>query len=315
MPPVKVSIILCISGDFWKSKTILQTLLSSCVTHELLVYNRGQEELRLFDLYKDIANEYLTSSDFPDDTSAINHLLKKVNGAYVVVMNNEYILHEDWMFKLLDFYNSIEQIGLLTIPENKHVKSLLYNYALKRDYTMADIYVSEDSENYGIHLFSKQVLKQIGAFDDSLSSTLAMKQYSLRNTMLGLHSYYITGISCISLTDHAADTKIQLDKYKESLVHHRSTSPYIALHELTPFDRFVYSELDNLAESFKLAAKKFYKSYSGEYGIISKSITKQDIDLVNEFSNRLNLNYSIRPVSELKNSLQNTFILISFELK
>lgn len=295
-----ISLILCISGDFWKSSAVVaNTLNNTGVKIQLLVYNKTANDLRAVALFNQMSSECITSNDFENEVSALNYLLSKATGEYIVVVPEDVLLSANWLIETYFDFKNYDQVGCLTIPLNRDVAYLQTSMALTKDFELTTILSSDDHEHYGIQFFSKTAMYLVGAYDENLSIKSAIKQYCYRIVMTGLKAFYSSGISCIALEDKTHQNKQEIEFYNKGLrAFNKLKNPFLQLYELSPTEEISYHELDLLANELSPNCQKFFSKQSGQFGLITKSLSSEHIVSINEFSQKYNYTYQITSIPE-----------------
>lgn len=309
---ISISLILCVSGDFWQSNAVVKnTLEKSGVSFQLLVYNSLPNDLRLDALYKDIASVYVTSNEFPNQVSALNHLLSNATSEYVVVVPEEVVLSENWLVTTYFDLLNLDQAGCLTIPLNRDFINLRMSEALTKDFDLTTVFCSENTEHYGIQLYSKEVVNLLGAYDESLSTYLALKQYTFRASMLGYKSYYSIGNSCIAFNDPIVPNKVELQKYNDGLnLFNKLKNPFLQLFELSAFEEIAYHALDTLVASISTDCQKFFSKNTGKFGVALKVLNNETIQKIQKYCIKYGFTYSISSISQQNTPYTTSYLIV-----
>ena len=305
----KISLILFVSGNYWQSEIILkETILKSGLKSELLIYNSDSSDKRVSELFLPIANKYIDNNDFPNKVEGLNHLLKSATAKNICVIPEEVIINPLWLIDLLYFYEKIECVGILTLPSNSILnKKITYTHAVTNDHELCTVMVSETMDNYGVSIYSKEILKNLGAYDESLSLHNAIRQYSFRGSLIGFNSYYTVGFSVSELNTITLD-KLEEKEFCSSLINiRRKHQIFIQLYEMSILEEMAYSELDNIILNADINMSKFKLDFTGEFGLVSKTFDSKVINSITELCLKFNLCYSI----ENYTSPNNRFLLNS----
>lgn len=311
---VSISLILCVSGDFWNNNVVVKnTLEKSGVGFQLLVVNKTPSDPRVETLFKSIADGYVNASDFTNEVSALNHLLSKATGEFIAVVPEELLLSDNWLINTYFDFLNFDQVGCLTVPLNNYCANLTPTETLTKSFELTTVLCSDDFEHYGVQFYSKRSLNLVGAYDESLPLKLSIQQYCYRICMTGIKAVYSTGCSCIALNSEPQIPEDETSFYKKGLqAFNKLKNPFIQLYELSPLEEIAYHALDTLATELSPDCQKFLIKHTGKFGIVLKTLVPDSIKKIEKYSKKYGFIYSISSHPEPNKHYQSSSLTVIF---
>lgn len=307
-----VSLILCVSGSCGFSEVVLEnTLRLAGENVQLLVYSKSTSP-QMRQLFETVSDVFVDFNQFEDAPQAINYLLTKITGTYVVLMPYEAILPSKWLSEFLFVFNSFEHFGALTIPYKVDTIELKPVQVLNQNYEIQTLYCAEEYDHYGITCFKTHTLLMTGAFDETLPLKLSLRQYLFRIAMTGLKNYCVLNIPSTSLiqTINSQNEFVLYQNTLKELV--RKKNPFLQLHNLTPLEEIAYHDLDNLVFKLNNGAQKFCSKFIRHFGIVCPSLNSKQINQVKKYALKYNFNFRIEGYRGLDSNLFKSYVTIIF---
>jgi hypothetical protein len=78
-------------------------------------------------------------------------------------------------------------------------------------------------------------------------------------------------------------------------------------------EEIAFIELESVCYKLSTFSEHFFHRYTGEFGIFTKALNSKDISLLLEFTQKFDLEYSIKPFFESKRNFIMTNILVVFK--
>lgn len=309
-----ITLILFVNGEDWEVNTVFfETILKSGLEFEFFVYDDSLNNI-FKESFSNYANEIITKENIEDKTVALNYFIKQSSGTHFVVITENQLISQNWLTDLLYYYENLEQVGVLSIPTNNNVNQLKHSHALAKNLELCDVLISEKIEPSSVILFSKNVLVQLGAFDENLTLSFAIQQYLFRSKIIGTNNYYIPYISSIQLSTSIAYNESNNLEYINSLkLIQKNNQPFIQLYHLSIKEEMAYIELESVCLKLSTFSEHFFHRYTGEFGILTKSLNTSDITLLLGFTQKFDLEYSIKPFFQSQRNFIITNVLVVFK--
>jgi len=244
-----VSICLLTIDRYWITRYTVENLLknSGGVEVELLVLDNGSTDKRAIKFVEGLVE----SKQYPNLIRVLTHeepknigvakgfnmLFRNATGEYICTVGNDILVDKNWLVDLVYHNSNIVKSGLSSIycllDKGK------YTPLLCKDDCFINVWQSDKNMVYGVTLFNRDILTEIGGFDERLGKYgCEDSQFAFRLSTLGYQNYYIPSQTSIHIGgDFGEDSeyrkmkdknlKISEAKLKETVEEMKKTKNYI----------------------------------------------------------------------------------------
>ena len=223
-----VSVCLLTIDRYWITRYTIELLLknSGGVELELLVLDNGSKDKRIIDFIQGLVD----SKKYPNlitvglieekvnigVAKGFNKLFKEAKGDYICMVGNDILVDPNWVLDLVYYNSMVQKSGLSCIycllDKGEYKPLLTY------DDTFLNVWQNKNNLVYGVTLFKRELLKEVGFFDERLGLYgCEDSQFAWRLSMLGYHNYYIPGQSSIHIGSDIDEKSEYRNKKDENL--------------------------------------------------------------------------------------------------
>lgn len=182
-----VSVCMLTIDRYAMTKYVLNELLSKAGINrediQLLILDNGSSDKRTIELGRNYADIHIEKPFNIGVSKGFNELFRQAKGDFICTVGNDIGVGENWLKDLISYQRSVKKSGI----------SAIYCLMDKGVYNpILDVWVPKINLVYGIALWSANLLKSIGGFDESLSGYgCEDSQYCYRSFLTGHLNYYI----------------------------------------------------------------------------------------------------------------------------
>lgn len=221
-----VSICLLTIDRYWITRYTVETLLKNSgeIDIELLVLDNNSTDRRTIQFIEGLiaSKKYdnlirvITEHEAENIGVAkgFNKLFRQASGEYICTVGNDILLNPGWLYDLVYHNNIIEKSGLTAI--HCVLQTGRFGPLLTKNDDLINVWKRDDNMVYGTMLFKKELLNEVGGFDETLSKYgCEDSQFAFRVNSLGYNNYYIPNQFSLHIgSDFGEDTEYRKEKDK-----------------------------------------------------------------------------------------------------
>lgn len=193
--------ILAIIENYWINRYAIERALIACAGTEveLLICSHGEPRITEFlnsltegERYPHIIRTgEITELSKIHKAAAYNSLLKESKGDYICVFDCNNMVKKNWLFDLKYYHELIVNSGVAAIPEFVGAKAI--TPLLDKNDELVNVWCGPDRSVDGIMLFKRDLIDELGGFDERLNGRYFQRQFALRASAIGKENFYIPG--------------------------------------------------------------------------------------------------------------------------
>lgn len=299
-----ISVLLVITDGFNFSDIVIDNLKISGTQCQLFVYNNGCNQQDEVDKLRSISSFYSDNNGIIKPFGeCLNYLLANINTQYIQVLYEYGYMDDNWGIDLIYNYEITQNVGIISILENKPKE---IDLVFTKNDEFANAYLSEDLS--GNIFFCKNVINNIGAFDNELDGEYVLKDYCFRIKSLGFLNFFISDENIIVLDKYKSFTEISKKDYFQRIKNLIQNKKY---HQqlFYPNEKSISIQAD-INKMFFNDVVLFNKIF-GCISIYKKTIEHNEIEFLMILSSDYNIKFQIIPSIYSNNGFSESNLLIN----
>jgi len=211
---------------------------------QLFVYNNYCDNATVINQLKTISTVWVDNpTPFVQTFSeCVNDLLRLCQSDFICVSREDALLSEDWLKKLIEKHNSIENSGVISVNDLSTHEG---NYQLNKENNLEWVYSHEFRIN-NFAFFKTDLVYKIGGFNPSINGIFAFWDFCERATLKGFYNYFVPETNMIKQNEYIDHFQIH-EIHSLGTFKRRKKEEFIKIFNCTEKDEF---NLIMLSEKF-----------------------------------------------------------------